>query len=222
MALQGVGNDDEWCSNQDHEILTEAPCLHVAQVEFGVFAEVGVHSAVELPQASNALGHRFAQAQFIGEVGDFGRERRAGTHKAHGAKEDIDELGKFIEAGSSEDPSGESDPGIIIYLEQRSRAVVLALKRTYGRVSIFGHGSELDHREFATAVTNAGLAIEHRATVFEEDRHCDDQKDRRQNDEHRCRDDQVEESLYLQTQEHGELLMKFSSRSSTLTTLDNC
>ena len=197
MALQGVGKDDEWCSDQDHEILTEAPCLHVAQVEFGVFAEVGVHAAIELPQAGNALGHRFAQAQFIGEVGDFGRERWAGTHKAHGAKEDIDELGKFIEAGSTEDPSGERDPRIIIDLEQRSRPVVLVLKRTHGRVCTFGHGSELDHGEFATAQTNADLAIEHRATVFEEDCRRDNQKDRRQKYEHRCRGNEVEESLHF-------------------------
>ena len=133
-------------------------------------------------------------------MGDFGRERRAGTHKAHGAKEDIDELGKFIEAGSTQDLSGERDPGIIIDLEQRSRPVVLVLKRTHGRVCTFGHGSELDHREFATALTNADLAIEHRATIFEDNCRCDDQKDWRQKYEHRCRDKEVEESLHLQTQ----------------------
>ena len=101
-----------------------------------------------MPQAGDSRAHAEAAALpvFV-KAFVIPNRKRAGTHQAHIAFEDIEELRQFVDAGAPQKFADGRDTRVIFDLENGPRNFVVFLKLGHHLLGIGHHGSELQDEE---------------------------------------------------------------------------
>ena len=104
-------------------------------------------AAVDLRQPAEALAYGVALALFGRHEDHVAHELRPRPDDGHVALEDVEEFGEFVEAGGAEELAVGVQPHVV------GEQVAL-------RVTLVGHGTELDEPEYPFALARAGLREE--------------------------------------------------------------
>lgn len=173
-------------AEEDLGVEPEGPVVDVGEVEGDPFFEVfDAVAAGDLPEAGEAgfdaeaaaLGVFFDARNFVDGEG-------AGADEAHLAPEDVDELGKFVDAESAEPGAEGEDAGVVADFEDGAVHFVLGGEFFAHGFGVGVHGAELPHHEGFAVATGAFLAEEDGARGDEADAdECDDPEGDAQNEE---------------------------------------
>src|SRR5438067_572242 len=80
--------------------------------------------AVSLPRACQSLRNCKSEGDVLLHLGSLAREARPGTHKAHVAPKNVDELRQLVHEGSAECPPNASYTWVIPRLEERPIGII--------------------------------------------------------------------------------------------------
>ena len=166
-------------------IQPKAAVLYVLEVQLhplvkGQLGAVGLH----LPVAGEARRGVEPLPPVVGVLGHLPGQGRTGTHNAHVAFQNIDELGQFIDARFSDEVSHPGDPRVVLHLKDRAVHLILVQH-------LFQLGLGVGHRR-AELVELEDLPISPH-TVLREDGACAravDPDDQRHNGHRDGQDDQ--------------------------------
>lgn len=162
--------------------------VNVPEVQFNAFFNAGISAVTVHLGPAGHTGFHLVFDHVVGdgilelfhEMGEF----RTGTDQAHIAFQDIDELGKFIQAGLPEESTELCPAGIFVCCPGRILFVILP------------HGTELQHFELFPLVTDPCLLEEDRAGAGSLDPDGNDEKQWTEQDEPDQVGDQVEGSFH--------------------------
>src|SRR3569623_216512 len=176
---------------QDHEIEEQAVVLDVVEIVLQFVHGVVVARAVRvthLRPAGDAGFDGVAHAvigDFLGqvrhEIGTLGTR----ADEAHVAEENVEYLRQLVDAGAPDKTSGERDAAVVLAGPAR-----LAV---FFRVD--AHAAELEDGEFAAALADAVLAVEHRPGTFQFDEQGRERHDRQADDQHGSAYQQIEQAF---------------------------
>ena len=103
----------------------------------------------------------------------MGRDYRPRPDQAHLTLEHIDQLGQFVQAALSQQPSHPRHPRIIANLEDEARDLAAAAHLVQHRLGVDNHGAELEAAEVPAVEPDAILLEEHRTRRIQLDRDHD-------------------------------------------------
>lgn len=149
-------------AEEDLDIQPERPVVDVGKVEGDPFLEVfDAVAAGDLPETGEArLNTEAAALGVFFDTIDFVNGKRTRAHEAHFATEDIEELGKFVDAEAAEPGAEGKDAWVIADLENRAVHFVLSGEFVAHRFGVGVHGAELPHHEGFAIPSGAFLAEE--------------------------------------------------------------
>lgn len=190
----------------DLEVLHDAGVGYVHQVHDQLVVGGGVVLAVDLGIAGQAGFGLQAQGE-LGQLllvlgGDLGA-LGAGANQAHGAAQDIEQLGQLIYAAGADD------------FAHRRYAVVVAAGRKPGHAVLLGvhaHTAELEDVEPPAVLGQAHLLVEHRAAVRGLDGDGRDDEDRAEHHQRKQRDRNIHQALDEQVLRLGRIAADFQHR----------
>ena len=184
-ALRAVGHkQDLHGSEDDPQVLENRGVRHVGKIHQQLVVGARVVFAVNLGVA----GKTGLRLQTQGEFGQclvvlFGDLRAFGTrsHDGEVARQDVDQLGQFVDAHFADKTPHPGDPVVFVAGRKSGHAVFLSVR---------AHAAELDDVELFAVLRQPALAVEDRAAVLqldaerrdEHDGRCDDQADQREHD----------------------------------------
>src|SRR4051794_5101938 len=122
-------------------------------------------------------------------------DERSWAHQAHLATENVDQLGRLVEAGAPQHPPDPRNPGVVADLEQ-TVALVEGLQLPSQPVGSRMHCAELEHHEFAAVTTDPPLLEQGRPLRIEPDGDRGEKEQWAECDDQQRRPDDVETALY--------------------------
>src|SRR5207249_1707631 len=152
----------------------KGPVVNIGEVELHPVFEADLVAATDLPEASHAGFHTQPAPLPTLVACHFLWQRRSGTNQAHVALQNIEQLGKFVDAAAPDDLADAGDSWVTGRFENRPIHFIERLQLEATLLSVTDHGAELVHRENAP-VPAAALLLKQNRTG------------RRQLDENGCR-----------------------------------
>lgn len=104
-------------SPQQYHIQPDAPVVDVPAVHLDSFRVVDITSSAGLPHTGDAGEDGVVLLDIFPIPRDFFLDDGAGSDEAHFPFQHVPELGKFVEAGFSEEGAALCDAGIVLQLE---------------------------------------------------------------------------------------------------------
>ena len=113
IAVQDLGDHHRDRRQKDVQVKTDGPVVDVQEVQPAIGVKRWVVSCLELPEAGDARFDVMATQQFGVELCDLLGEGGTGSHQAHCPGEDIEELGKFVDAQRAHDCSDSRNSRVV-------------------------------------------------------------------------------------------------------------
>ncbi len=164
----------------DSHVEPEAAAVDVLGVVEDPFLEVGgaaVAGAGDLPEAGDAgldgescVAPAGAELVFLEGAG-------AWADDGHGAFEDVEELGEFVDVGFSEEAADGSDAGVVGHFELRSVDLAGGAEFGFEGFGVSDHGSEFHAAEGSSVAAFAAMDEEDGASVVGFDDESDGEAD---------------------------------------------
>lgn len=183
--------DLEEGGQEDFHVEPEGSLLDITDVEFEFFFDGEVGTAGDLGQSGDA-GLDF-EAAFLSGVpfGDLGHVEGARADEGHLAKEDVEELGEFVEGGFAEEAADFGQARILAGLWAGAEGV-----------GVGAHGAELVEGEGLAAAAGTLLAEDGGAGGIEADKDGEDEHEGGEQDDSRGGGEEIEDS-FGQVIDHG-------------------
>jgi hypothetical protein len=134
---------------------------------------------------------------------DLGDERGARADEAHVAEEDVDQLGKLVNAGAAEEAADAGDAGIVLHLEDGAAHFIKGLEGGFFLLGVNDHGAEFEEAEAAAIHADAFLDEKDGAAALEPDGGGHGEEERAEQEEENGAGGDVEEALEEQLAEHA-------------------
>ncbi len=183
------------------EVGADRPILDIIEIEVEHLAAADVASSRHLPRAREARQDRETAGVPIGFQGfqplAITKLQRTRADQAHLSDQDVPELGKFVEAGPTQESTQGRDSGIILDLEQDAAGgLVLRFERDESSLGVGNHGPEFQTPECPTTETYPLLAKEDRTPRIETNQESNDQHDRDEKDQPKKGTSQIHTPLH--------------------------
>jgi len=173
---------DSHSQPQDPKIQHHVPVVHVPDIQLEPLFPIEPVPAVDLSPTGNARPYLMAAALKIVVAQQVLRQERPRPHDTHIASQNIPELRQFVQAGPSQEAAQTREAFGI-----RQEHAVL--------ISVLGHGSKLQNREFLASRSDPPLPEDAWLCAEDIDRCCDQTHDGHQCDQRDERKSEIESSL---------------------------